>query len=86
MERIDFDHNATTQVHPMVVEAMLPFLLERYGNPSSLHWYGQEAHRALDQTREQVADLINAFPDEEVDQVVTILAQLVSELRDHEST
>jgi cysteine desulfurase len=64
MEKIYFDHNATTQMHPMVLEAMLPYLREQYGNPSSLHWLGQAARRALDRAREQVADLINAFPDE----------------------
>ena len=64
MERIYFDHNATTQVHPMVLEAMRPYLQERYGNPSSLHWWGQEARRAMDKAREEVADLINASPDE----------------------
>lgn len=64
MKRIYFDHNATTEVHPTVLEAMLPYLKERYGNPSSLHWLGQEARRALDRAREQVAALINASPDE----------------------
>lgn len=64
MKRIYFDHNATTRVHAMVLEAMMPFRQDQYGNPSSLHWLGQEARRALDRAREQVADLINGHPDE----------------------
>ena len=64
MERIYLDHNSTTQVHDQVLDAMLPYFRERYGNPSSLHSFGQESRRALDQARESVADLIGAFPDE----------------------
>ncbi len=64
MERIYFDHNATTPVHPSVLEAMLPYFRERFGNPSSLHSFGQESRRALDRARDYVADLIGAFPDE----------------------
>lgn len=64
MQRIYLDHNATTPIHPEVVESMLPFLGSTYGNPSSLHWFGQQARRALDRAREQVAALICAQPDE----------------------
>ncbi len=52
------DHNATTPVHPVVREAMLPWLGERWGNPSSAHAYGREAARAVAVAREQVAALI----------------------------
>ena len=64
MQRIYLDHNATTPIHPEVVESMLPFLGSTYGNPSSLHWFGQQVARALDRAREQVAALICAQPDE----------------------
>lgn len=52
------DHNATTPVHPRVRDAMLPWLGERWGNPSSAHAYGRDAARALAEAREHVATLI----------------------------
>jgi cysteine desulfurase len=58
------DHNATTPVHPEVREAMLPWLGERWGNPSSAHAYGRDAARAMAVAREQVAALIGAQPQE----------------------
>lgn len=58
------DHNATTPVHPAVVEAMLPYLREHFGNPSSGHVYGQRAKRAVERAREQVASLLACQPDE----------------------
>ena len=61
---IYLDHNATTPVAPEVVEAMLPYLREHFGNPSSAHVYGQRAHRAVDHAREQVAALLGCHPDE----------------------
>jgi cysteine desulfurase len=61
---IYLDHNATTPVHPRVREAMLPWLGERWGNPSSAHAYGLEAARALATARAQIAALIGAEPDE----------------------
>lgn len=64
MNRIYLDHNATTPPHPEVVESMVPFLETTFGNPSSLHWFGQQARRGLDRAREQVAALICAQPDE----------------------
>jgi cysteine desulfurase len=57
---IYLDNHATTPVDPGVVEAMLPFLTERYGNPSSSHALGQDARRAVEEAREQVAALIGA--------------------------
>ncbi|OGB88869.1 MAG: cysteine desulfurase NifS [candidate division NC10 bacterium RIFCSPLOWO2_02_FULL_66_22] len=53
--RVYLDHNATTPLHPEVLAAMLPFLTERFGNPSSLHAWGQEARQALEQARTTVA-------------------------------
>jgi cysteine desulfurase len=58
------DYNATTPIDPAVVEAMLPYLHDRYGNASSSHVYGVEAHRAIETARAQVAALIGASPDE----------------------
>ncbi|MDJ0764145.1 MAG: cysteine desulfurase family protein [Myxococcota bacterium] len=62
--RIYLDHNATTPVDPEVLEEMLPYLRASFGNPSSIHAYGQEARRGLDLARERVADLIGADPEE----------------------
>jgi cysteine desulfurase len=61
---IYLDHNATTPLLPEVVDAMLPYLREHFGNPSSGHVYGQRAKRAVDEAREQVAALIGAAPSE----------------------
>ena len=66
MKRIYLDHNATTPVHPEVVEAMLPFMTEQFGNGSSIHTYGREARNAIDDAREQVAALINAKSPSEI--------------------
>jgi cysteine desulfurase len=60
LDRIYLDHAATTATRPEVVEAMLPYLTERFGNPSSVYSLGREARRALDEARETVADLIGA--------------------------
>jgi len=56
------DHNATTCLDESVVEAMLPYLHGRYGNPSSLHRLGRQSRQALEQAREQVAELVGAHP------------------------
>lgn len=61
---IYLDHCATTPVHPEVVEAMLPYFSEYYGNPSSIHTIGQRAKTALEEARQQVADLIGATAEE----------------------
>jgi len=60
------DHNATTPLDPRVREAMLPWLGERFGNPSSIHRAGQAARNAVEEAREQVAALIGARPPEVV--------------------
>ncbi len=65
-KRFYFDHNATTPVRPEVVEAMLPWYTERFGNASSIHSYGREAHDALEESRAKIAALIGAEPDEVV--------------------
>ncbi len=58
------DHSATTAVDPAVREAMLPYLTEKYGNPSSLYSIGREARRAIEDARQKVADLIGAKKEE----------------------
>ncbi len=60
MRKVYFDHSATTPVDPQVVEAMLPFLNEKFGNPSSIHSFGREVKVALEEARETVADFCNA--------------------------
>ena len=64
MNRIYLDHSSTTPAHPEVVAAMLPYWQGSFGNPSSIHTFGQEARRAVDGAREAVALLINADPSE----------------------
>ena len=64
MTQIYFDHSATTPLDPRVVEAMLPFYGNNFGNPSSVHSAGQAAKEAIDYGRRQVADLLHASPDE----------------------
>ncbi|MBI5525627.1 MAG: cysteine desulfurase [Deltaproteobacteria bacterium] len=61
---IYLDYNATTPVLPEVVDAMLPFLREHFGNPSSSHAYGKAAREAVGKARAEVAALIGASPDE----------------------
>lgn len=61
---IYLDHAATTPVRPEVLEAMMPFLGPRFGNPSSMHRWGREARTALDEARERVARCLGAHPDE----------------------
>src|SRR5919202_6005137 len=64
MRRVYLDHSATTPVDPRVVEAMLPYLSGQFGNPSSVHYYGQEARAAVDRARREVAALVGARPNE----------------------
>jgi len=59
-----FDNNATTRVAPEVVDAMIPFLREQWGNPSSTYAFGRQVGEAVDRARGQVAALINAEPRE----------------------
>jgi cysteine desulfurase len=61
---IYLDHAATTPVDPRVVEAMLPYFTEQWGNPSSLYEHGQRARRALDEARDTVANALSARPNE----------------------
>jgi cysteine desulfurase len=58
--RIYLDHSATTPVDREVLDAMIPYLTEKFGNASSIHYYGQEARAAVDKARHQVAEIINS--------------------------
>jgi cysteine desulfurase len=64
MENIYLDYAATTPVHPDVLKAMLPYFTEKFGNPSTIYSYGQEARGAIEAARESVAGLIGAKPEE----------------------
>jgi cysteine desulfurase len=64
MKQIYFDNSATTQVDPQVLEAMLPFLKEDFGNPSSIHSYGQNAMAAVDEARDKIANHLNCKAQE----------------------
>jgi cysteine desulfurase len=66
MRHIYLDNNATTPVHPAVIEALLPFYRNNFGNPSCSHWAGRSVRQALHQAREQVAALVNCDPAEVV--------------------
>ncbi|MCM3902875.1 MAG: cysteine desulfurase [Pyrinomonadaceae bacterium] len=62
--RVYLDHSATTPADPRVVEAMMPYLTERFGNASSVHFFGQEARAAVDRARREVAGVIGARSNE----------------------
>lgn len=64
VKKIYVDYNSTTPVHPEVVEAMMPYYRNVFGNASSIHRFGQEAHRALDLARESIAKLLNCDTSE----------------------
>lgn len=66
MRHIYLDHNATTPVHPEVLEAFSAFYREKFGNPSSIHWAGRWAKGAVEKARERVALLVNCEPVEVV--------------------
>jgi cysteine desulfurase len=61
---IYLDYNATAPCDPQVIEAMLPFFHEKFGNPSSLHSLGQEAKKAIEESRKEIAQLLGAHEDE----------------------
>ena len=64
MNRIYLDNAATTSLDPMVLEAMMPFFTEKFGNPSSIYSYGRETRMAIEQARKSVAKIVNAHPAE----------------------
>lgn len=64
MKTVYVDNNATTKVAPEVLEAMIPYFSELYGNPSSMHFFGGQVQKKVNEAREQVADLLGAEPSE----------------------
>jgi cysteine desulfurase NifS/selenium donor protein len=64
MPPIYLDYNATTPILPEVADAMRPFLTDFFGNPSSTHWYGLQTKKAIEQARQQVAEMLQCAPDE----------------------
>ncbi len=62
--RVYFDNSATTRIAPEVLDAMMPFLKEEYGNPSSIHYLGDQAAKAVRTARKQVADSLGCYPSE----------------------
>ena len=60
MKRVYLDYNATTPIDPRVIEAMIPYMKQEFGNPSSIHSYGRAGKAALDNSREQIAELLGA--------------------------
>jgi cysteine desulfurase len=64
VKKIYLDNNATTAVRAQVMDSMLPFFMEDFGNPSSLHWAGRAVNTHLENARQQVAGLINCAPSE----------------------
>lgn len=63
-KQVYMDHSATTAVDPAVTEAMLPYFSEKYGNPSSLYSIGRQSRKAIEESRQKVADLIGAKKEE----------------------
>ena len=63
-KKIYFDNNSTTQVDPKVLEAMLPYFVEKYGNPSSIHRIGQEIRKDIEEAREKIAEILGIKPGE----------------------
>ncbi|MFT4024468.1 MAG: aminotransferase class V-fold PLP-dependent enzyme, partial [Flavihumibacter sp.] len=63
-DRIYFDNAATTALDPEVLEAMMPYLTEKFGNPSSIYSYGRESRLAVENARKSVAKILNAHPAE----------------------
>ena len=66
MKTVYVDNNATTKVAPEVLEAMLPYFSELYGNPSSMHFFGGQVQKKVDEAREKVADFLGAEASEVV--------------------
>ena len=64
MKRIYLDHSATTPVDPEVLKAMLPFLRDAFGNPSSIHSFGQETKAVVEEARDKIASLVGARSEE----------------------
>ena len=64
LRRVYFHNAATTAIDPLVLEAMMPYLSEKFGNPSSIYSYGRETRMAVEQARKSVARILNTTPGE----------------------
>ncbi|MBO9130461.1 cysteine desulfurase family protein [Bacillus sp. 165] len=64
MERIYLDHAATSPTHPEVVQKMIPYMTEMFGNPSSIHFFGRQSRQAIDEARRACAASVGAQPNE----------------------
>ena len=64
MDRIYLDNAATTPLEPLVLEAMMPYLQDHFGNPSSIYSYGRETRLAIERARKSVAKILGAHPGE----------------------
>ena len=64
MQKIYFDNAATTSLDPQVLEAMMPYLTEKFGNPSSIYSYGRETRLGIETARKTVAKILHAHPAE----------------------
>ncbi|MEO0333795.1 MAG: aminotransferase class V-fold PLP-dependent enzyme, partial [Bacteroidota bacterium] len=62
--QVYLDNAATTALDPAVLEAMLPYMTDHYGNPSSTHAHGRQTRSAIEQARKKVAELLNVIPSE----------------------
>ncbi|HRH52853.1 MAG TPA: aminotransferase class V-fold PLP-dependent enzyme, partial [Chitinophagales bacterium] len=62
--RVYLDNAATTQLEPKVIEAMMPYLQQYYGNPSSIHSFGRETRAAIEKARKLIAGLFHVSPGE----------------------
>jgi cysteine desulfurase len=66
MKKIYLDYNATTPIHPEVLDAMMPYFKDFYGNPSSVNSFGQETRKAVEDAREKVAKFLGAESSSEI--------------------
>jgi len=64
MKKVYLDYAATTPLRPEVLKAMEPYWMKNFGNPSSIHLWGQEARRVVEEAREKVAEILNCLPEE----------------------
>ncbi|MDD3653807.1 MAG: cysteine desulfurase NifS [Desulfotomaculaceae bacterium] len=64
MKKVYFDHSATTPVHPLVAEEIIPYITGKFGNPSSIHFLGREVKKEIENAREKVSRCIGAYPEE----------------------
>ena len=64
MKRVYLDNAATTPMAKEVLDAMMPFMTDHFGNPSSIHSYGRTAKNSIEKSRKQIADFLNVHPHE----------------------